>query len=244
MKMWMRLMPALVLLAGAAVRGEETLEAVQKRLESAAERVQALSYTVEGHSEFDAEGFKQQTNSRIKWDLKRKGKLDLFRTEAKTENITSQGKSESTITSAFDGEVITTLTESPEAKLAFKQKPAEETSMVPRGAALLDQLKEGYELKVLPNEKVEGRDAMVLEQTFKGPAPAGTPARYKLWLDTESGLMLKRIGYGPKDVVISEEVAKDIKINPNLPDEHFKLKIPEGVQVFDMTQQPPESTGK
>ncbi|HEY3242175.1 MAG TPA: hypothetical protein VGM03_02395 [Phycisphaerae bacterium] len=235
MKKWMRLMPALVLLTGARVRAEETLEALQKRLDTAGEKLQAVQYTVESHNSFESEGFKQKTETQTTMAWKRKGKVDLYLRQTKTTNTSDSGKSESTISQAFDGEIITTVTTGPDGKLAIKQKPEGGGDTVPHGAAVLEAT--SYELKLLPHEKVDGRDCAVVEQTVKGGAsPAGMPARYKLWVDMETGLMAKRVGYGPKDAVIAEDVTKDVKINLNLPDDHFKVAIPEGTQVIDMTQ--------
>jgi len=234
---------ALGLLAGAAARGEETLEAIQKRLDAVAEKVSSLSFSMESRAETEENGGKQR--SMIKVDWLRKGKVQLFKTEATVETTAGSEKSESKMTSVSDGETFTVLQDGPEGKIAIKYKGNEEMAVIPWAAQALSSLKDGNELKVLPGEKVEGREVSVIEATAKeASVPPGRPKKIKMWIDSANGLVTHQHATDADGKTVFDVTVKDVKLNAKFSDDHFTLKIPDGVQVMDLTKMGAEEPKK
>lgn len=109
-------------------------------------------------------------------------------------------------------------------KQAFKNK-AENQNMSPK------YLKEMGDLKMLPDEKVDGADCYVIEVTLK-QAPTTKQVNYFRKAD---GIAAKAITTD-NGKQIGTMTMSDIKVNPDLPADRFVFKAPEGVEVQDMTK--------
>lgn len=98
-------------------------------------------------------------------------------------------------------------------------------------------LKEMGELKLLPDEKVDGADCYVIEAAMKH-APGTTQVNYFRKAD---GIAAKAVT-NKDGKPIGTMTMTDIKINADIPADRFVFKAPEGVQVQDMTNPSAPST--
>jgi len=107
--------------------------------------------------------------------------------------------------------------------------------------SMFKQARKYFDLKLLPDEKVEGAECWVIESTPKkeeeGPE---SPARAALgrsisYYDKNTGVVLKSLGYDQDGKLVSTSTVSEVKLNESIPDEQFVFKAPPGVEVMDMT---------
>jgi hypothetical protein len=102
--------------------------------------------------------------------------------------------------------------------------------------AYFDGLKKEYDLKLLPDETVDGKATWVIEAKAKQSIPGG-PATLVSYFDKSNGMNIKIVGKDPGGKTVLTATTSDIKINPPLKPERFVFKAPEGVEVMDLTKQ-------
>ena len=211
------------------LKNDEKLAAVEKDLSKVWDRLKSMT------ADMEMNVVKAGTSTKMKGAVEFVNKPDkeLFRMEMTLETDLAGQKMEGTVTTVYDGEFIYIVNEMMGQKMAVKQKPG---AMVqsPAGKHMFEGLKENYELKVLPGEKVDGKDAFVIEAAPKGMAPQPV-AKMKLFLVKENGIMVKVLGYDTAGSEIMTMTYDNIKINPKIDESRFVFKAPDGVQVMDMT---------
>lgn len=94
-------------------------------------------------------------------------------------------------------------------------------------------------VRTVGKESLEGEEVYV----FEGEAPEKKegfgqfqPARIKVWIGTEDGIVRKQIAYSEADEEITSEIRTNVEINISIPDSSFVFTPPEGVQVMDQTE--------
>lgn len=160
---------------------------------------------------------------------------EFFRMDMAMESNMGGQKIEGKATTIYDGEFVYVVNEMMGQTMAIKQKPGA-IAQTPAGKHMFEGLKDANDLKVLPSEKIDGKDAFVLEATPKGTAPQPV-SRMKLYLVKENGIMVKLLGYDTAGTEVMTITYSDIKINPKIDTSRFVFKAPDGVQVMDMTNQ-------
>src|SRR5262249_6592645 len=141
-------------------------------------------------------------------------------------------KSSSTTLSVMDGEYAWNLnefTDGPQKGQKSATKMKIDYSLDP-----YKSMKDVMDLKVLPDEKVDGQDCYVLEGKPKGPAGSSADDGVTvMYFRKACGLEVKAVSYmGGKPS--STITMSDIKLNASVPDDHFKFKVPDGVEVQDI----------
>jgi outer membrane lipoprotein-sorting protein len=116
----------------------------------------------------------------------------------------------------------------PERKLVVKRK-------LPGGYDTLrkENLRQtlvSYELKNAPSEPIAGRRAQLYE--FH-PRQAGSRPVRKVWVDVETGLVLRMEIYSPDNRLFWLSVFEDIDYKSHVSPASFSLKIPAGVKVVE-----------
>ena len=91
---------------------------------------------------------------------------------------------------------------------------------------------EKNQLKVLPSEKVDGKDAFVIEAAPKG-ATSKRVSRIKIFLTKENGIIVKMLGYDTAGSEMMAIMCNNIKINPKIDVSRFVFEAPENVQIVD-----------
>lgn len=219
----------------------DTLEEVEKKLDASWSKLKSYSSKLSFRTEMDMQGTstKQQYEGQQWW--MRKGEKVLFRAEQKGKMEIKYGDqgmtTESTMVSVCDGDMITTLTDSnPGGKQAMKMKA--DLSQAGAPTEMLKSLKTMHNFKVLADEKVDGRECFVLEAT---PKEAGEMGTTKYFFDKECALALKVLQFDKAGKQIGETTITDLKLGADISPEKFVLKIPEGVEVQDMSKLMPPS---
>ena len=240
---WLVISGAL-LAASATLTRAETLEEVQKKLTERALSYKSLAYkqTLVSDTKIGDDA-KTHVESDGTIEMLRKGEEYIVRSEQKMKT-SSEYAGQKTDQSMrmlmiYDGEYFYTLSESEHGKQAMRQKMANLNNLIKKD--MFKELEEAWDLKLLPDEKVNGRAAWVLEMRPKKQTANGQPnqaqefySRMVHWYDQETGIALKSIGYDKAGKESMKMTASDIKVNPDIPAERFKFTPPEGVPVIDM----------
>ena len=224
----------------------KTIEEVEKEL--VAKHGKLKSYTAKTLTKQDmamGEGnrYKAESTGTMEW-AQRADKV-LYRMEMESTSVTTiskkETKSKTTATMVCDGEFITSLNDMDGRKMAFKSKvdPSQSGDV----KATFKGWKKEYDLKLLPDEKIEKQACYVIEATpkkkkdEKGAAQVNQFSRMRYWYRKDLGIVVKYVAYDKDNKPTMTSTTTDIKVNPDIKPERFKLKVPEGVQMTDMTKQ-------
>ncbi|WP_192868129.1 outer membrane lipoprotein-sorting protein [Calderihabitans maritimus] len=159
---------------------------------------------------------------------------DLMRVEAES---SEDGK----ILSVSDGKRLWTYMEKKNQVMVFDvpgeiKKQQEEMGFL---TEMVDRFLKEFEIEVVGQEKVAGRDCYILNLTPKQDAefPLG---KIKLWVDRESWMPLKQeIKNDQMQVTMTY---KEIRYNVDLDDNLFKFEAPPGVKVKEVNLEPKKLT--
>jgi outer membrane lipoprotein-sorting protein len=143
-------------------------------------------------------------------------------------------KSTNEVSMVDDGTTLLTYTKSdPGQEMAMKAKSNPE-QIGGGGAVALKQMKNSFTSKLLPDADVDGKKCYVFEGVPKEMAP-GMAAKNHSYFDKASGMLVKLVGMDAEGNTVQEMHYQDIKLNESIGPEEFVLKIPDGVQIMDMT---------
>lgn len=91
----------------------------------------------------------------------------------------------------------------------------------PGGKALFDALKENLNLAVQPPEKVNDKDAYVLDAVLKSPDPKIPVSKLRLYFAKDSGVLLKGVVFDTQGAPFGTLSVNDIKLNPTIAADRF-----------------------
>ncbi|MBL8879678.1 MAG: outer membrane lipoprotein carrier protein LolA [Phycisphaerales bacterium] len=220
----------------------DTLESVEKAIVEKNEKLTSIQFRSVTNQELSSPQFTMKTDSESTVEAAKKGDVWMFRAEAKTKSSQKMGdqetKSDQATLMVCDGKFNYVLSDTAGQKQAMKMAMSQDVSMI-SNKKFFDQLRKDHELKLLADEKAEGKDAWVVEATPKNAASSPMMSKMKFYFDKDSGMTVQVIGLNAEGKPMSTTVNKDIKINASIPDDRFTFKAPEGVTVMDMTSQQP-----
>lgn len=228
----------LVSLVFAFAANADTLEEVEKKLAKNHHQVKSFIAQTETTQDFDMGGgnkMKSETTGTIEW-MRQEGK-ELSHIEMKTSMAQSFGgqemKTEQSMIMVNDGEFVFMLTDTGGRKQVMKQKstPAQSQEV----ETIFENLRKDHILKVLPDEKVNGKDCYVIEATPKKANPAMPVATLVLYFSKDLGIGIKTVGKDKDGKAVLTTTMTDIKLNTEIAPDRFKFERPEGVQFMDMT---------
>ena len=229
------LVPVVALFVTGSVLGDKLEEAEKKITEARAKHksVQTKSKTTQ---EFKSEQMEMKSETVGTQEYRKKDGRYLLRVEMKTkgtQKIKGQPdqKIDTTVLMIDDGKFLYTLNTMGTSRTATKMKRNPDMF---EGKAYFKQLRKHFTLKLLPDEKVDGKDAYVIETKPKTDNPATSKAIY--YFDKKTGIDLKMVSYDGKGKAVMTTVTTDVKLNAEIKDDRFVFKAPEGVQVADMTK--------
>lgn len=221
---------ALVLCVSSIAVADEKLDAVEKELTKAWGNFESM--TADMTMTMAMPGMTTKTTGTI--ELEHKGGKDRYRMDMKSEMDMGGQKMSTASSTVSDGEFIYTVSEAMGQKTAIKMKPGQGQMSAPVGKEAFDSLKEQFELKVLPDETVDGDVAHVLEG--KPKQNMGSPiTTMKMYFAKKHGIMVKMVGFDANGAEVMSTHYKNVKINPKIDASRFVFKAPEGVEVMDMT---------
>src|SRR5262249_17648891 len=117
-----------------------------------------------------------------------------------------------------------------------KQKWDPKTSVNPFDALNSFKLQEqNFNLKLLPDEKVDGKPCWAIELVIKDPAARAMMGRTVTYYDKNNGIGVKSVTTDKDGKVTTTSTTTDIKLNADIKPDKFVFKAPEGVKVQDLT---------
>ncbi len=237
---------ALVMLPPAA-RGD-TLREVEKKIADKIAKYKTIAYNMSTTSNIRTPDMSMKIEAKSTFEAARRGDKWVTRMDSKNKSLrkVGDGKEEledSRILQVFDGQYSWTLTETPEMKSAMKMKPEPNTMPSPFDAkAMFEMLHKDFDLKLLEDEKIDGKPAYVIEAKPKNKEAQQTMSRSLSYYSKDTGIVLKGVTFDKQGKAITTSTFSDIKVDTNLPADRFVFKAPAGVEVIDMTQAPPTET--
>ena len=235
---------ALSLTAQAAV-GEE-LAAVEKKICASWEKHKSMTGKMTMEMQMEQGSMVMESKGEGTHEIMRKGEQVLSRTEMKNTMVQKMGEQEmkmsQEVTIIVDGEFAYTLSVQDmmgqQTKMAVKSDIDPQMSGDPK--ALFEQLAKDNELKLLPEETVDGKKVYVIAATPKErPAAPGAPSKTVFHFDQQDGYMVKMVTYTAEDKPLTTVSYSDVKLGVDLQPSRFVFEAPEGVQVIDQTGQKP-----
>lgn len=218
----------------------QSLEDVEKKLIEAHSKLKSYTSKTKTVQNFDMGGNKMSSDYGGTVEWKRDGDKQMFRTEMKGTTTQSMGgtdnKMEVSVLMISDGNFLYTLSEQMGQKMATKQKP--DTAMTGDPQKLFEKIRADNDVKVLPDEKVDGASTIVLEVTPKDSAD-GPVAKSVMYFAKDTGINVKVVGKDKEGKEVFTNTSTDIKVNTEIPKDRFVFTAPEGVQVMDMTGSSP-----
>jgi len=237
-----RLTLTCVLLGAATAALADDLEAVEKRIveawgkhKSMTAKITTVNHVQAGDMTIDAKGEGTLETSR-------QGDKQFIRMELKNTMVRKTGEQETKMdqptTLIADGEFAYTTNEAMGKPMVVKTKI--DSMMTGEPKALLEQFRKQYELKLMPEETLDGRKVFVIAGTPKEKATMpGMPVKMVLNFDQEHGVLLKVAGLAEDGKPVSTMAYSDVKFDVKLDPDRFKFKVPEGVEVMDRTSDKP-----
>jgi outer membrane lipoprotein-sorting protein len=213
----------------------DEVDDVMKKVAEAAKKLKSFSCKMETKTSMEMGGG-NFTRSEMTGttEVVRRGEKTYMRTEIKGETLMNFGGQEQKMDSksliVSDGEFTWTESEAMGQKNVIKTK-AEEAAP----EAQIEALRKDHNVKLLPEQKVDGNECYVLEATPKQPSMGG-PTRMVMMMCKKTGLTLKTVGYDGDGKEMMTVLMKDVKIDPDLSADRFKYSPPSGVEVMDMTK--------
>ncbi|NOS99582.1 MAG: hypothetical protein HOP29_03040 [Phycisphaerales bacterium] len=218
----------------APARAADSIEDIGKKITAAMEKLKSFSAKSKTVTEMKQEGFSMISSMDGTMEMLHEGENWLMRSETKAVMESEMGgnktKQESTGLMINDGEFSYTLSDTGGMKSAYKNK------MQKMDTDPFKSWHDSAELKVLPDETIDGNAAWVIEALPKGDAMG--QGKSVIYYHKDSGQMLKMVVFAPDGTPMTTTTMSDIKLNPSIAKDRFVFKAPEGVTVQDMSNNP------
>lgn len=218
-----------------AVRAQEELAEIQKKMAASWDKLKSYSANMKMSTSMPAGKGVYKMESEGKILIAKDGDKVRYRQELVSKQ-TQPGQNEpskSTMLAVCDGDIIHVLTENAGQKMVMKQNVNAMPS--PDPMTMIKTLQKTQELKVMPDESVDGQAVYVLQAVPK--EAAGGAGKSLVYVAKNTGMVVKMVMYGPDGKPTSTTTYENVKLNADVPAEQFKFEVPEGVQVMDMTGQ-------
>jgi outer membrane lipoprotein-sorting protein len=221
-----------------AVVWADDLATVEKQISQAWDKHKSMTAKINMSSSMDMGGTVMESKGEGIMELMRKGDKTFYRMELKStmpQPVGAEAKMEQNMLSILDGEFAWMLSEMSGQKMAMKTKPDPRMTGEPK--AMFAEYRKDHELKLLPDDTVDGKKAYVVEATPKDKAAGSGKAL--LYFDKESGAMLKMVAQTPDGKPTMTMTYSDVKYDVDINPDRFVFKAPPGVEVQDMTKVEP-----
>ena len=208
----------------------DTLESVEKDI--IAKWTKLKSLTAKTTMAMSMQGMSMKSQGTV--EFLKKGDKELFRMDMTMSQSMGGQTQETSMSTIADGEYVYNVTDMMGQKRAMKQKPDSLPGTV-GGQQMFEGLRKNNDLKLLPDETVDGQSVFVIEGT---PKTAGrTPyAKSTMYFTKDAGIMIKMVGVDASGGQVMTMSISDIKRDPKIDPDRFVFKAPEGVQVMDLTE--------
>jgi outer membrane lipoprotein-sorting protein len=221
-----------------------TLEEVEKDIIGKSGKHKSLEYKSAFTSNQEQEGFSMKSKGTMQGQFKRHDAdryLSRVEIETKgTQKVQGQPEQKIDMTSLViqDREYMYSYTVNGDMKFATKSKidPKNQTNPFDQ-KALFEQMHKAFDMRLLPDETVDGISTYVIEMAPKAGSAAPGVGKTVTYYDKKNGVGTKSVTTDPDGKVTMTSTTIDIKLDGSIPDDRFVFKAPDGVQVVDTTQQ-------
>lgn len=218
---------------------EDSIETIRNQAIAACARHESVSGKIRISADMIIAGATVNSESNGTYEHLRRGEKILFRVDTKNVILSKlqkrEGRVDQDITTISDGQYCFTLTER-----KGRKPTATKAAPQPGQTVLADQyFFQGIilrnELRILPDQKIEGKDTWVIEATPKIPDET-QPAKSVYYIQKETGIRVKSTGHDATGKRIQLTALTDLKIDPKLDPRRFIMEIPDGVTIVDLTR--------
>jgi outer membrane lipoprotein-sorting protein len=216
-----------------AVVHAATLEDIEAKMKGQWESLKSVSSDTETVMEQAQTGYSMKSVTTGTYEMVRNGEVWKYRMESTGTTTTDIGgtvsDTKSETVSVNDGATMLTYSLTNGQPSATKMK-APKTDVTTIG--MFDGLKDTHDIKILPDETVDGVACWVLEATAKQKT-AGQDSAMRWFIGQSDGQMrlMESIVNGKK---IMTTKIKNVKVNPSIADSRFTYTVPAGVPVTDL----------
>jgi outer membrane lipoprotein-sorting protein len=220
----------------------ETLEEVEKKITELTTKHKSVELKMKTKMDVAMEQMSEKSEADSTVIYAKKGEKWLSRNETKSTGTRKVGeqpeeKLDSKMLVIYDGQHTYTLMESPQFTQASKQKTE---SQDPFGNKMWEGLHKHMNIKLLPDQTVDGKSTWVIEMRPKADEDA-PPEAMEAMNNTRSvvhyrksdGVAVKSVTYDKDKPTVTMTVT-DIKYDVEPKPDTFTFKAPEGVTVMDM----------
>jgi len=219
----------------ASVRAADELDAIEAKMKALWDGFTSMSYDSQTKADNSTDQFSYKMDSVGTIEMaKAADKKWKMRSDSKTTTVQKiagqpETKSESTNQVVSDGEYMYSYTESMGVKNATKMKvpPQQETA----GDSFFKTMRPMYDMKVLPDETVDGVACWAVEARNKQKEMANMPMKF--CISKDHGMMVLMETKDAAGKVTSLTTVKNVKVNPSLAADRFVFTPPAGVTVMD-----------
>lgn len=233
------LLASTVLLMSCQFAVAETADDVMKKIAEQTKKHKTIQYKMKQNSKIEQMGQGSTTETVGDYKYLRKDDKVYVHADMTTKMDAGMMKTSSKSKMVVDGEFMWVHTDSM-TEVNGQKMPQESVMKNKISDKLLDPASmdgmKNYNLKLLPEEKIDGKDAWVIEGTPKDATMKSQQGRMVSWFDKKTGLPIKMVGYTPAGKEMSTTTFSDVKIDEKLSPELFTFTPPAGVQVMDMTK--------
>lgn len=218
----------------------ESLQDVEKKIHDKLAKAKSIQYKSKGTSSVSMGEGSTKTDMEMTVEYKKDGDKILSRTETKSKMVINMSgteqKTDSTMIAVSDGKVSHVLSESNGQKQIVKQNVNTKDQPNPFDQmSLFKMMEQTYNMKLLPDEKVDGKTVYAIETTAKDEAMKAYIGRTVSYYDQSNGLPVKTVQYDSKGKLTGTFTMTDIKVDADIKPDRFVFKAPEGVPITDMT---------
>lgn len=211
------------------VLAADTIESVEKTINDKWSAVKSLSAKMT--TDMNVPGRTTKITGTIEF-LAKDGK-EMFRSDMSIEASMGPQQMKASVTSIMDGEFTYTVQDMMGMKQAVKAD-ADTFEGSPGGKKMFETWRKDGEIKLLPDEKIDGKDHYVIEAKPKEANPM--MSAFKFYFGKDSGLMAKMVGVDGQGKEVLVITYSDVKLNTEIAADRFVFKAPDGVTVTDMTK--------
>lgn len=247
MKTWLWTL-AIASLATLPARGE-TLEEAEAALSAAYDKHRSIVANMGMSGSMAPMNVDAHMTGKGRYEMLHKDGKDLIRVEASSKTVFGRSDGAETVEShslsVSDGVKCMNFIDQAGRKVVQPTGP--ELAQRLGGKAGFESIRKGHDIKLLPDDTIEGKPACVMEATLTEVNNNDPRRTRRLYFDRGLGIMVKMVTLSPTGDIIDVMTITDIKTDVDIDAARFVFQAPPDATVFDEQGQivstPPPAPG-